>query len=216
MNDLKKEACSLGQSIGINKDEILEKVFGYIIHPMDETIIDDMLYIKNKDQYTYKHCLGVTCLAGMVIHDMKLSPIIGEQVIIGAFIHDIGKTLIPQEILNKPGKLTVQEYNYMKAHPEVGYELVKNNPNLTHLIKLAPLYHHEREDGSGYPTGENTHVPYEIKIIAACDITHALLADRPYKRAMSVIEVLKILEKEPIDQRIRKILSGILQKGMHS
>lgn len=119
----------------------------------------------------------------------------------GALLHDIGKNRIPTRILDKPGPLDADEWGIMRRHPEVGYEIVVSClgevPSYAHII----LDHHERADGSGYPSGRpGSAVPLDSQVVAITDAFDALTSDRPYKAASTPFEALRIMRFEMAGQ----------------
>jgi HD-GYP domain-containing protein (c-di-GMP phosphodiesterase class II) len=128
------------------------------------------------------------------------SPKVLEALFIGAAAHDVGKRFVPLEILNKHGKLTLQEYELLSAHSVLSYALY---PEVTHVLPhlgKAPFYslfHHERWDGQGYPFGiKGTDIPIEARILAIVDTFHAMTGDRPYRKGVSIPKALAIMENE--------------------
>jgi diguanylate cyclase (GGDEF)-like protein len=118
-----------------------------------------------------------------------------EELVVLAALHDIGKVAIPDEILSKPGKLTTEEMNQVKKHPEIGYRIAKSCPEISHVAE-GILSHHERWDGEGYPNrlkGEK--IPYESRIIAIIDSYDVMISDRPYKKRMSQEDAVKELRR---------------------
>ncbi len=139
-----------------------------------------------KDTYTRGH-------SGRVV---KYSLIIGEaldfdkerqkRLEVSAILHDVGKIGIPDRILGKPGKLTYEEYNYMKRHPELGSSIIEPIAELKELIPNI-LHHHERYDGNGYPKGlRGTEIPLFARIICVADSFDAMTTDRPYRKRKSI------------------------------
>jgi HD-GYP domain-containing protein (c-di-GMP phosphodiesterase class II) len=112
-------------------------------------------------------------------------------------LHDIGKCNIPDEILNKPGPLTPEEFKVIKTHATLGYVLIKDIPNINENVMLGVLQHHERMDGSGYPHGiKSKDINMVASIVAVADVYCAMTADRVYKPAFHPFEVASyILEK---------------------
>ena len=103
----------------------------------------------------------------------------------GALLHDIGKIGIPDQILHKPGKLTEEEWEIMKKHPEYAFDVLSSIDYLSPSLDI-PRYHHERWDGSGYPEGlEGEDIPLAARIFAVVDVWDALRSDRPYRKAWS-------------------------------
>ncbi|MGY2896965.1 HD-GYP domain-containing protein, partial [Deinococcus sp. UYEF24] len=104
----------------------------------------------------------------------------------GAYLHDLGKLCIPDEILRKPGRFTPEEWTTMQGHVQQGYDLATRIPGLPQDILDVIRSHHERWDGGGYPDGlSETDIPLGARIFAVCDVYDALISDRPYKRAWS-------------------------------
>lgn len=117
-----------------------------------------------------------------------------------ANLHDIGKVHIPDNILNKPGKFTPEEFAMMKTHPEEGKKLIEYLPNIENgefnkIASQMAYYHHEKFDGTGYPNGiAGTDIPLCARIMTAADVLDALLSWRPYKERMDIEQVMKIFE----------------------
>ncbi|MBP3887925.1 MAG: HD domain-containing protein [Cellulosilyticum sp.] len=163
--------------------------------------LDDL---KVNDQYTYEHCIAVAILTNIVCDKLKIDERRKSQIVMGALIHDIGKVIIPKDILNKSSRLTDTEYEIIKDHAELGYKMIKGDQGLSAVAKLIVLCHHEREDGTGYPLGKGPELHIGAKIVAACDIFHALACDRCYRAGLPIDEVLDILDKESIEPTIRQ------------
>ena len=148
--------------------------------------------------YTYHHSLNVANLsinfARYLENEEKITPYEIFNLYYGALLHDIGKSKIPSEILNKPGKLTLEEFEVIKKHPRYGYEMV-NEINFPKEAKEIVLYHHEREDGSGYYGLKGNEIPKLVKIISIIDIFDALLQTRSYRPGLKLEEAIKTLEK---------------------
>jgi len=114
----------------------------------------------------------------------------------GALLHDMGKMGIPDEILQKPGPLTDDEWVIMRRHPEMAYQMLSQIKYLKDAITI-PYYHHERWDGSGYPHKlKETDIPLLARMFAVVDVWDALSSDRPYRKKMPHKEVVEYLQKE--------------------
>lgn len=172
-----------------------------VVNDLVQTILDDeftirsLMKIATHDYYTHTHSLNVSIYALSLgaflnLDEEKLSAL-GEA----ALLHDLGKSKIAIEIINKNGKLTDEEFNKMKKHPELGFHLaismgIKNEDTL-HGIR----HHHEKMDGSGYPSGlKSDSIPLNAKIVGLCDIFDALTSKRSYKEAMSTFDALKLIK----------------------
>ena len=152
---------------------------------------NQMIALQNYDDYTYKHCLRVAMLATSVAAQLGLSKRDSKEVIVAALLHDIGKSSIDHDIIIKPSKLTEEEFNEIKRHPFIGYNILKNSAegDFSGNILSGVLFHHEKYDGSGYPTGiTGKEIPLIARIIAVCDVFDALTSNRPYRKPWSVAE----------------------------
>ena len=153
--------------------------------------------MQSKDEYTYKHNIGVGIIATYLGEKLGLGKESLSELTLAATLHDIGKTRIPKEIVEKPGKLTESEYLEMKRHTIYGYELLKNIPGIPQSIPLAALQHHEREDGQGYPLGlKGKRISYLSKIVAIADVFHAMSSERAYHQAMPFYLVIEQMNSD--------------------
>lgn len=135
--------------------------------------------VDEKDRYTKNHCQHVMDYSMAISRKMKCSAQITERLAISALFHDVGKCDIPDEILQKPGRLTPEERKFIYKHPIRSKELVE--PNFGDEIANIVLCHHERQDGSGYPQGiAGDMIPLEARIIAVADSFDAMTTKRPY------------------------------------
>ena len=117
------------------------------------------------------------------------------QLELGSVLHDIGKIGVPDNVLNKPGRLTDEEYQLMKDHTTTGGEILKDITMIKDL-DVGAKYHHERYDGTGYPEGlKGEEIPLAARIVSVADAYHALVSDRPYRKGMSVEKACQILEE---------------------
>ncbi len=152
---------------------------------------NQMIALQNYDDYTYKHCLRVAMLATSVAANLGLSRADAKDVVTAALLHDIGKSSIDHDIIIKPSKLTESEFEEIKRHPYIGYNILKNSGEKTFSpnVLSGVLFHHEKYDGSGYPTGiKDKDIPLIGRIIAVCDVFDALTSNRPYRKPWSVAE----------------------------
>jgi len=153
--------------------------------------------IKNFDDYTYTHSINVCLLATTLGKWLGLCDKDLNQLAYSALFHDIGKYKIPPEILNKPGKLTPEEYEIMKQHPAYGYEIVKNIIGISPDVAYGVLMHHEKINGTGYPLGlVGNQIHFFAKIISIADIYDALTSDRVYHRKISPFQAAERISRE--------------------
>ncbi|MFZ3105760.1 MAG: HD-GYP domain-containing protein, partial [Candidatus Hydromicrobium sp.] len=146
-------------------------------------------------------------------HSLKLSENKLNELSLLSTLHDIGKIAIPDEILMKPGKLTEKEWDIVKRHPEVGYNISGSSPQLEPIAD-AVLSHHEWWDGSGYPQGlKGENIPLISRIISIIDAYDVMTHDRSYKKAVSKKESLEELKRcagTQFDPKLVKIFIQVL------
>ena len=160
----------------------------------NEAIAVDISALKVSDEYTFKHSVDVATMSMIVSRQYGLPDEQIYEIGISGLLHDIGKSKIPNEILNKAGKLTDEEFALIKQHSLLGYQILKDKPELSSAIKLGVLQHHEKINGSGYPMGateDKIHI--FAKIIAVADIYDALVTERPYKKAFTPRDAVEMI-----------------------
>ena len=146
----------------------------------------DINMIKVSDEYTFKHSVDVATMAMIIGKKYGLNEKQLEEIGISGLLHDLGKSKIPLEVLNKPGKLTDEEFAIMKKHTIFGYEIVKNKKQFNSNIMMGILQHHEKISGRGYPLGlTEEKIHNYAKIISVADVYDALVTERPYKKGLS-------------------------------
>ncbi len=188
--------------IKIGKKIILTEINNEVDSLIDEIIGNDNILarireLEEKDDYTFNHSLNVSMLATMLGKWMRYSQKQIKQLAIAGLFHDIGKLKINDNIINKPGKLTDEEFKKIKEHSIYGYNILKETVGISKNISLAVLQHHEREDGSGYPLGLKGNQIHEYaKIIAICDTYDAMTSNRVYKSKKSPFFAAEILRDE--------------------
>lgn len=151
------------------------------------------MLLEGFDEPTGKHTERVRKLSKYLAEKLNLPQDLIKQIELYAPLHDVGKVLLPKEILNKPGRLTKEEFELVKKHVLWGAELFENDERFT-VTRNIILYHHERYDGSGYPFGlKDGEIPIEAQIVGFVDVYDALRSERSYKKALSHEEALKIM-----------------------
>lgn len=147
--------------------------------------------LEKRDPYTAGHQRQVAKLAHAIAQEMKLPQEVAEGIYMGCLIHDIGKIYIPAEILSRPGKLTAPEFEIIKCHPQVGYDIIKGIEFPWPVAKMI-LEHHERLNGSGYPQGlKGDEISLEARILAVADVVEAMASHRPYRPAVGLDNALE-------------------------
>lgn len=145
--------------------------------------------LKKRDEYTYLHSLSVCILSVSFGRYLGLPEKTLLELGFGAFLHDIGKMHIPDEVLNKPGRLTPEEMSVMRKHPELGVEIVEGSGNIPSSSRNVIYSHHERLDGSGYIEGvSGEKISPLTHIVSVCDTYDAIISHRPYKRANAPLD----------------------------
>lgn len=160
---------------------------------LNESMRYQLNMLDQLDAFTRKHCENVANLTCRLCEHLHCQKGFTEYCTICAYLHDIGKLFIPSNVLQKPGKLTDEEYAIMKTHTTLGYNMCIKD------LKLRPyaagaLYHHESLNGSGYPNGlSKKDIPYEGQIIRVADEYDAIVSKRQYKSHIGISDTLKIL-----------------------
>ena len=162
---------------------------------LSEAIINTILVltqtIEAKDKYTRGHCIRVAEYSIAMGKKLGLPEEELSNIQLGAILHDIGKIGIPGIILNKPGKLTEEEYEIIKEHPSIGENILKNVEYFKPLLSII-RHHHEWMNGDGYPN-RLKEIPTSTAIVAVADVYDSLITDRPYRKAMDIDKALEIL-----------------------
>lgn len=160
-------------------------------------IVTMLSTIRDIDEYTYIHSVNVGLLAMMFGRWSGLNTINIRQLLYSGLLHDIGKAQIPDEILNKKGRLNHEEFEIIKKHTIYGYELVKECKFVSEKIARAVLMHHERNDSSGYPFGHpKEKIPFMARVLAIVDTYDAMTSDRVYRGHRPPFAVFKLLEQD--------------------
>lgn len=152
------------------------------------------LAIDAKDHYTYNHSNRVARLASLLAESLGLSHNIREKIEHAAAIHDIGKIGIDESVLKKNGRLTPEEFEGMKKHPEIGAKIVRSVPFLEEAVPVI-LYHHERFDGKGYKSLKGEQIPLSARIVMAADAVDAMMNARPYRDSLPMEKVFNELKE---------------------
>ncbi|MGB9975750.1 HD domain-containing phosphohydrolase [Thermovenabulum sp.] len=186
----------------------------------EDTIKMLVSIVELKDPYTKGHAERVSKIAVKIGEKLGISPSERENLEIAGLLHDIGKIIIPENILNKTGKLSRDEYELIKLHTTYGFHILNENQTFRHIAKIV-LFHHENINGTGYPRGiKGEDIPLESKIISIADVYDALTTDRPYRKAYSKEEALKIMEQDAgkkFDEKIFEVFKEVIREGdIHS
>jgi putative nucleotidyltransferase with HDIG domain len=171
---------------------IVEDLVNHIIELGD---VNKSLYdIQTYDNYTYLHSIDTGIMAIFLGISMDLNECELKELSIGAILHDIGKTKIHNDIITKPGKLTLSEFEQIKQHPTYGRNMLEKNFSITSEVLKAVEQHHERVDGFGYPNGlSKNQISKFAKIICVCDVYDAVSNDRSYREKFNPIDAYELI-----------------------
>ncbi|MFH1061611.1 MAG: HD domain-containing phosphohydrolase [Candidatus Omnitrophota bacterium] len=173
------------------------------------------LALDARDNYTHNHSQEVTEYAVSIAREMGLSVKEIEIIRDAGVLHDIGKIGIPDSVLLKPGRLTDEEYDMIKKHPQIGKSILEPVQCLADKIPLI-YHHHERIDGTGYPQGlSGEDIPLGARILAIADSYQAMTSDRPYRKALSMQIAISELEKfrgRQFDSKIVDVFLRVLKR----
>ena len=163
---------------------------------LDESMRYQLSILGNLDVFTRKHSENVAAITCRLCEYLHCTKSFTEYCTICAYLHDIGKQFIPASILQKQSALTEEEFQVMKTHTTIGYEICMNDLKLRPYA-AGPIYHHESLNGTGYPNGlTKKDIPYEGQIIRVADEFDAIVSKRQYKSHVGIVDTLKMLVEE--------------------
>lgn len=177
-----------------NFKELLNTIENTINFISSKDTINNISQIISKDYYTYTHGINVFIYSTYLLKHFGYNTRDIKHMGAGAFLHDIGKSQIPDEILNKPGRLNKKEWEIMKTHPELGIKMCESLDLETETLNII-YWHHEKKDGSGYPQGIRN-LPQYSSIVTCCDIFDALTTSRVYASARTPFEALQLMQQK--------------------
>lgn len=197
-----------------------------VANELMNTIVDndavaiDISMLKVSDEYTFKHSVDVATMAMIIGKKHGLSDKEIHDLGIAGLLHDVGKSKIPNEVLNKAGRLTDEEFALMKQHTLFGFEILKNRKEFPESIMLGVLQHHEKINGKGYPIGSSSEKIHSYaKIISVADIYDALVTERPYKSGFPkgvAIEMIMAMTGELDFDAMKSFLSSVILYSVDS
>lgn len=200
-DETKQEICARLEDLYENAEsgQAVEAAAG-----ISDTLVNDVMgkdgvginlaALKVSDEYTFKHSVDVAAMAITLGKNMGLSQESLTELGTAGILHDIGKVKIPNEILNKKGKLTDGEFRIIKNHPVYGYSMLKDMDVVSENVRRGILHHHERYYGGGYPSNlSGDKIPLYGRILCVVDVFDALVTDRPYHKARSLVDAIEIM-----------------------
>ncbi len=199
---------------GLDMNHVRENIGAIIgqVHTNPAAMIS-LVHLRDLDQYTFMHSVNVSVLSIILGKRLGLETSQLEMLGTGSILHDVGKALVSQQILNKPGKLSDEEFVEMKAHAQRGYEILRKRGADEQVSRIA-LMHHEKLSGRGYPLGLKAEkVPLLARIVAIADVYDALTGDRVYKKAMHPSQAFGLMEQDVgqhLDSSLYTIFKSLL------
>jgi putative nucleotidyltransferase with HDIG domain len=200
--DLKDQLNNIiSNDVDINPYDLLNQVKAILKESRNGMHLFDILHcMRESDDITYIHSLNVALISNVLGHWLKFSEEDIDLLTLSGLLHDIGKLMLPPDIMFKKSSLTEFEYATVKTHPILGYQMV-SKMNLNNHIKNAVLMHHERCDGSGYPSAlRSSRIDSFAKIIAIADVYDAMTSARVYRPALSPFEAISTFESEGLQK----------------
>jgi HD-GYP domain-containing protein (c-di-GMP phosphodiesterase class II) len=179
--------------------EQMKELAGHSVEKMvlSTGVLNHIYDLRRQDEYTFHHSMNVSIICGVIGKWMNIKGDRLKDLVLAGLLHDIGKLLIAPEIINKPGRLTEEEYLAVKQHPALGYQLVQKTQGVSRDVTFGILQHHEKMDGTGYPMGvEAKRIIEFAKIIAVADIYDALTSDRVYRGGVAPFVAIEIMANE--------------------
>ncbi|MEN3033367.1 MAG: HD domain-containing phosphohydrolase [Aquificaceae bacterium] len=217
--DFKDEDLQILQLISVYASNSLESsmLYAKLKSAYRETVLRLSHASEYKDQDTYNHIVRIGLMAGLIARKLGFDQEFCENIQMAAPMHDIGKIGIPDAILLKKGKLDPEEWEVMKTHTIVGYDILKDSENeLLQMAAKIALEHHERWDGTGYPYGKaGKDISIEARITTISDVFDALTSKRPYKEPWPVskaVEYMKDLSGKQFDPEVLEVFLNSLDE----
>ena len=203
-------------SSALDTEKIKEKPqYKKFVHRKEKSISEKGKHL-NYDDSTFNHSLNVALICNIFADWLNLSEDDKKLITACGLFHDVGKLLIPDAILKKPGRLTKDEFDIIKTHPVKGYQLLQKNKLDPH-IQYAALMHHEKCDGSGYPIGlKGNQIDWCAQIVTIADIYEAMTAKRVYRGPISPFKVINMFEEDGLKKYNPKYLLTFLEHVVNS
>ncbi len=195
LTNIKKDGSINMSNISSAVAELIEEI---VVRP---DVLVSLADISTIDDTTLVHSVNTSVYALLLAQELNYSKSDMKKLAEGTLLHDIGKTFVNQSILLKPGKLTTEEFNHIKQHTVLGYNVLKKNMHLTELSRVISLSHHERLDGTGYPYGLKDNQIHEFaKIVAIADVYESLISERCYRKKLPSHKAIEILIQESVNR----------------
>lgn len=210
--EMKKYLLAIGDGAEIKLDELFKLTDGIMGKlSCKSNVLTFLAYLKDTDEHTFTHSNNVALLCNLFSRWLNYDDKDTMYLTTAGILHDVGKTKVPIEVLNKKGRLTDSEFQIMKSHTVLGYRILENH-DIPKNIKLASLMHHEKINGKGYPLGATGDKINTItKIVSICDIYDAMTANRVYRPKVCPFEVIRTFERSVYGELDTEFLLVFLQ-----
>lgn len=192
----KEAVVSMFQEVRMGK-AISAEAAGELVDEISSSVLRNpgalisLARLKTADDYTYMHSVAVCALMVALARQLGMDAEQTRLAGMSGLLHDLGKALMPMKVLNKPGKLTDEEFDIMRSHPAAGHAMLLGNEVSAQVLDVC-LHHHEKVDGSGYPNRlSSDQISLQAKMGAVCDVYDAITSDRPYKRGWDPAESIR-------------------------
>ncbi|WP_424767427.1 HD-GYP domain-containing protein [Paenibacillus sp. sgz302251] len=217
IKEIKDAFHKIRHSHVIPYEDVRERIIPIIEEMSSDAHFSDVFaHLELRDEYTYRHSIGVALISRLIGVSQGMQEEELLQLTTAGFLHDVGKVKIPIEIINKPGKLTNEEYAEVKNHTVYGFDIIRGTSEVSYRYALVALQHHEREDGSGYPYGlQKQEIDLHSKIVAVADVFHAMISKRAYKNPIPFYHVLKDMSQNAFGSLEPEITLRFLKKIMN-
>ncbi len=174
----------------------------------------DISALRASDEYTFKHSVDVATMSMIIAKKQGYKKKEIYEIGVSGLLHDMGKAKIPSEVLNKPGRLTEEEFEVMKSHSLLGYRILQEKVEFNEQVKFGVLQHHEKINGKGYPMGVTKDKIHKYaRILTVADIYDALVTERPYKKAFSqrtAVEMIMSMTDELDIDAMKTFLASVI------
>jgi putative nucleotidyltransferase with HDIG domain len=202
--DIEQVFTRMKNTLTIDQREI-NKITQMLIEEISkEEMVMELIDLRANRLTVYEHSIAVALMCSVVCKRLDIKEDLVPKIVSGALLHDIGKKRLPIDLLNKK-ELTLQERQLMRSHINKGYNIIKDEVEISPLTKLIVLCHHEREDGSGYPFGKAGELHIGVKVVSVCDYFHNLIMD-----GISMDQIISRSKGEGFDENIRKAVESIV------
>lgn len=201
---------------------VVDDIRVHVVPAIRQSAEAGMLYqmlnrLQLEDDVTCRHSIAVAMVGVLIGQWLRLPEEEIGLIAAGGLLHDVGKLRVPAEILNKPGRLTEEEFAEMKRHTVYGYEMLRGEEGVDEDVARVALRHHERLDGSGYPYGlKGEEIDLPSRIIAVADVFHAMLSKRVYKNELPFYQVIKEIAHSAFSQFDASVVAVFARKMMET